>query len=149
MNAETIILPGIGGSGNDHWQTLWKQRGMSGPVFEPSSWDTPDLDDWAAALERAVRSTKHPPLLIAHSLACLLVAHWGATTAATSLESSCSWMAVSHRCRSRSGREVLQALRASQSPASVRKLTALGARPASIIGGARLLAPTSRLLGRY
>jgi predicted alpha/beta hydrolase family esterase len=81
MNTETIILPGIGGSGNDHWQTLWKQRGMSGPVFEPSSWDTPDLDDWAAALERAVRSTKHPPLLIAHSLACLLVAHWGAKQA--------------------------------------------------------------------
>jgi uncharacterized protein len=77
MPIDTIILPGIGGSGKGHWQTLWKERGMNGPVFQPSSWETPDLDDWAAALERAVRSAEHPPILVAHSLACLLVAHWG------------------------------------------------------------------------
>jgi predicted alpha/beta hydrolase family esterase len=77
MLTDTIILPGIGGSGKGHWQTLWKERGMNGPVFQPTSWASPDLDDWSEALGRAVRSAEHPPLLVAHSLACLLVAHWG------------------------------------------------------------------------
>jgi uncharacterized protein len=78
MNVSTIILPGIGGSGESHWQTLWQRQDPCAIVFQPSSWDQPELDDWIAALDRAVASAAEPPLLVAHSLACLLVAHWAA-----------------------------------------------------------------------
>ena len=36
----------------------------------------PDLKDWISALDRAVGAASKPPVLVAHSLACLLVAHW-------------------------------------------------------------------------
>ncbi len=71
-----ITLPGIGGSGKDHWQSLWEKAEPQFLRFEPTNWDEPDLRDWIQALERAVKNCKRPPVLVAHSLACLLVAHW-------------------------------------------------------------------------
>lgn len=46
--------------------------------FRPKDWDNPDLDDWIEALDRAIGKTAEAPILVAHSLACLLVAHWAA-----------------------------------------------------------------------
>lgn len=74
--AIAIILPGIGGSGPDHWQTAWESKYPGLTRFRPSSWDFPDLDDWLEALDVAVAEAEVPPFLIAHSLACLLIAHW-------------------------------------------------------------------------
>jgi predicted alpha/beta hydrolase family esterase len=71
-----VILPGIGGSGEAHWQTYWERRNSRASRFQPRSWDRPDLADWMAALDRAVAAAPGAPLLVAHSLACLLVAHW-------------------------------------------------------------------------
>jgi predicted alpha/beta hydrolase family esterase len=73
---DIIILPGIGGSGESHWQTHWERTDPRTRRFRPADWDRPDLKDWIAALEREVSLSKDPPLLVAHSLACLLVAHW-------------------------------------------------------------------------
>lgn len=73
---EIIHLPGIGNSGAFHWQSRWESADPSIRRFAPSSWDKPDLSDWIAALEQAVRAAPRPPVLVAHSLACLLVAHW-------------------------------------------------------------------------
>lgn len=75
----TIILPGIGDSGSAHWQSLWQAENPAFRRFAPDDWDRPQLDDWLAALERAIdeamQAGEGPPLLVAHSLACLLVAH--------------------------------------------------------------------------
>lgn len=71
-----IILPGIGGSGEAHWQTLWEEQDPRMQRFRPTNWDEPDLTDWISALERSVAAAPAPPVLVAHSLACLLVAHW-------------------------------------------------------------------------
>jgi predicted alpha/beta hydrolase family esterase len=73
---DIITLPGLGGSGDTHWQTLWERADARVTRFAPASWDQPDLHDWAQSLERAVARSKSPPVLVAHSLACLLVAHW-------------------------------------------------------------------------
>lgn len=72
----TITLPGITGSGEAHWQTLWEARDPRMVRFQPASWDHPDLSDWVAALNHTISAAPEPPLLVAHSLACLLVAHW-------------------------------------------------------------------------
>ena len=74
--SDIIMLPGLGGSGDDHWQTLWEQQDTRMRRFQPSSWDQPILTDWIAALDREIARSKTPPILIAHSLACQLVAHW-------------------------------------------------------------------------
>lgn len=75
-----LILPGYGNSGPDHWQTRWQAANPDWQRFTPTRWqDGPQCDDWLAALDRAVAAEPEPPLLVAHSLSCLLVGHWGAT----------------------------------------------------------------------
>lgn len=79
---QLIMLPGIYDSGPDHWQTRWQRADSHITRFEPQDWDKPRLDDWLPALSRAVAAAApHPPVLIAHSLACLLVPIWAATAA--------------------------------------------------------------------
>ena len=73
---DIVILPGIGGSGELHWQTRWEKTNPRCRRFQPTDWNQPDLEDWISALDRAVGAASKPPLLVAHSLACLLVAHW-------------------------------------------------------------------------
>jgi len=70
-----ITLPGIEGSDENHWQTHWERARPGMTRFRPSSWDVPDRADWEAALESAVGAGSDRPVLVAHSLACLLVAH--------------------------------------------------------------------------
>jgi predicted alpha/beta hydrolase family esterase len=74
--SDIVILPGIGGSGELHWQTRWEKTNPRYRRFQPTDWNRPELKDWIAALDRAVSAASKPPLLVAHSLACLLVAHW-------------------------------------------------------------------------
>jgi uncharacterized protein len=71
-----IMLPGIGGSGGDHWQTLWERSHPSMRRFSPPDWDKPELSEWCRALQDAIDAADPPVILVAHSLACLLVAHW-------------------------------------------------------------------------
>ncbi|MAC57377.1 MAG: hypothetical protein CMH85_03680 [Novosphingobium sp.] len=78
MTLPVLLLPGIGGSGPDHWQSHWERTDPDMTRFAPSDWDRPELADWCEALDRAVGTLDRPPILVAHSLACLLVAHWAA-----------------------------------------------------------------------
>ncbi|WP_082529871.1 RBBP9/YdeN family alpha/beta hydrolase [Rhizobium sp. Root1203] len=77
---EVIIMPGIGGSGEEHWQSRWQKAEPRARRFAPSSWDLPMLDDWIEALDREMAKSAEPPLIVAHSLACLLVAYWAQRT---------------------------------------------------------------------
>ncbi|MBK5282371.1 MAG: serine hydrolase family protein [Nitrospiraceae bacterium] len=71
-----LILPGLGNSGPQHWQTLWELRHPEWQRVNFGNWDSPVCDDWVRALDIAVQACPSPPVLVAHSLACLLVAHW-------------------------------------------------------------------------
>jgi predicted alpha/beta hydrolase family esterase len=73
-----LILPGLGSSGPEHWQTHWQQQNPEFVRVEQRDWDTPDRDEWVQTLDRAIAAHASPPLLVAHSLACALVAHWAA-----------------------------------------------------------------------
>jgi uncharacterized protein len=65
-----LIVPGFGGSGPEHWQSRWEQN-------EPSfRWDRPELESWLKALSDATAAAGAPPVLVAHSLGCLAVAHY-------------------------------------------------------------------------
>ncbi len=80
MSRPILILPGIGNSGAAHWQSLWEQGSPEMQRVQPSDWDRPDRDDWVGALEAAVARVGPQCVLVAHSLACLQVAHWAART---------------------------------------------------------------------
>jgi predicted alpha/beta hydrolase family esterase len=71
-----LILPGLGGSGPEHWQTHWETKNPDFIRVEQGDWDNPDLDEWVATLDGYIARQPAPPLLVAHSLSCALVAHW-------------------------------------------------------------------------
>lgn len=76
MSIPVLILPGLGSSGPEHWQTHWQKQNPAFIRVEQRDWDRPDREDWIATLDRAIAAQAAPPLLVAHSLACALVAHW-------------------------------------------------------------------------
>lgn len=71
-----ILLPGINNSGPRHWQSVWESCLLGAKRFKPHSWDKPRLKDWELALSTAVQHANDQTILVAHSLSCLLVAHW-------------------------------------------------------------------------
>jgi predicted alpha/beta hydrolase family esterase len=71
-----ITLPGIGNSGPDHWQSRWEEKSADMVRFKPDSWDAPEVENWLDALDTVVRVVGPTGVMVAHSLSCLLVAHW-------------------------------------------------------------------------
>lgn len=71
-----LTLPGLGGSGPDHWQSRWDDMRPGCRRVNMPDWNIPDYNSWMTALDEAVRACVEAPLLVAHSLSCLLVAHW-------------------------------------------------------------------------
>lgn len=78
-----LIIPGWGNSGEGHWQTLWAERVPGASRVVMPDWDRPERAAWVEALDRAIASTLaatgRAPVLVAHSLGCLAVAHWART----------------------------------------------------------------------
>lgn len=73
--SDIIIVPGLGGSGLDHWQTRWQARLSTARRVEPEERDTPDRASWCGSLVEAVAASRRPALLVAHGLGVLAVAH--------------------------------------------------------------------------
>jgi predicted alpha/beta hydrolase family esterase len=73
-----VIVPGIDGSGQDHWQSLWQDEwGSSATRIGPSSWTEPDLTDWCHALDQATEGYRAAGVvLVAHSLGCVAADYW-------------------------------------------------------------------------
>jgi uncharacterized protein len=69
-----FILPGLQGSGPDHWQSRWEVL-YGFERVQQHDWHRPLRGDWLAQLEEAVLRTK-PGILVAHGLACMQVAAW-------------------------------------------------------------------------
>jgi uncharacterized protein len=78
MAAPILIIPGFGGSGPEHWQSLWQARLADVRRVEQADWNKPDRAGWIAQLDAAVAQSKEAPILVAHSLSCALVACWAA-----------------------------------------------------------------------
>ncbi|MBK8454704.1 MAG: alpha/beta hydrolase [Thiofilum sp.] len=78
-----LILPGINNSGSEHWQTRWEQQNPHYTRIIQDDWDHPVCTTWAQRLEETIVKMGSDTVLVAHSLACLMVAHWANTTQLT------------------------------------------------------------------
>lgn len=73
-----LIVPGMGSSGEDHWQSRWER------VFpdrfsriQQEEWDEPNCGDWIARIESDVQAAGPANVvLVAHSLGCTAVNRW-------------------------------------------------------------------------
>jgi len=74
--APVLILPGYGGSGPEHWQTRWEARHPEYQRVQMQDWNEPAVDVWVKVLTDAVTASSVPPLIVAHSLGCLVVSHF-------------------------------------------------------------------------
>jgi uncharacterized protein len=72
-----LIVPGLGGSGDQHWQTHLERAFPSSVRVHQEEWDRPDLKKWLARLADAVDAIPGA-VLVAHSLGCPLVTHLAA-----------------------------------------------------------------------
>ena len=76
--ATVVFLAGIGDSEQEHWQRHWYRRAQEAVWVEHDDWDVPVCEAWVADLDRTLRATPGPKLIVAHSLGCLLVPEWAA-----------------------------------------------------------------------
>jgi predicted alpha/beta hydrolase family esterase len=69
-----FTLPGLSGSGPEHWQSIWEARHGFTRLAQ-DDWDQPSKSSWLKRLEQVLDAEPEPVVLAAHSLGCALVAH--------------------------------------------------------------------------
>jgi len=76
MKYTLLIVPGLGDSGEGHWQNNWLEHFPNAKKVIQKNWDKPILEDWLNNLNESINSIENPIIIIAHSLAVSLVMHW-------------------------------------------------------------------------
>lgn len=70
----TLIVPGLNGSPNGHWQDHWLKDDPSAKRVDQDDRHCPVLADWLSRLEAAL-ATVEEAYVVAHSLGCVLIAN--------------------------------------------------------------------------
>jgi predicted alpha/beta hydrolase family esterase len=77
-DCDFLVLPGLGNSGVDHWQSFWCMALRNAARVLQDEWDKPEPESWRRKLDAAIGQGRRPAVLICHSLSCALAAHWAA-----------------------------------------------------------------------
>lgn len=72
-----FIIPGLGNSGPQHWQTYFEKILPNCSRIEQQEWDAPSCEDWISTIDQALEAADlSNVILAAHSLGCATIAHW-------------------------------------------------------------------------
>ncbi|PZR29288.1 MAG: alpha/beta hydrolase [Citrobacter freundii] len=72
-----FIIPGLGNSGPQHWQTYFERTLPDCVRIEQAEWDAPSCAAWISTIDAALEGYDlSTVILIGHSLGCATVAHW-------------------------------------------------------------------------
>lgn len=72
-----LIVPGLGNSGPEHWQTYFEKSGDNFLRIEQEEWDAPRCVDWLETIDKKVlQFDLTNVVLIGHSLGCSTIVHW-------------------------------------------------------------------------
>ncbi|WP_038345400.1 RBBP9/YdeN family alpha/beta hydrolase [Acinetobacter sp. A47] len=67
----TVIVPGVGGSEAQHWQSWLQQQLVSSSRVQQKHWDRPVLSEWVAQFVKTINAAPAPVQIVAHSFGCL------------------------------------------------------------------------------
>jgi len=73
-----VIVPGLRGHVEEHWQTLLTARLPQVRCVEPAGRLNASLDERVEALQAVVACIEGPVVLVAHSAGCIVTVHWAA-----------------------------------------------------------------------
>lgn len=81
MTRTFLIVPGLNGSTDDHWQRHWLADHDDAVLVDQSDWANPQAGRWLHRLEQAIIA--HPgALLVTHSLGTILAARLAGSSVA-------------------------------------------------------------------
>ncbi len=69
-----LIVPGLRGSGPNHWQTWLESQLPGAQRVHQTDWDAPDLLRWSIAVANRIGRIDEPVVLIGHSFGALAAA---------------------------------------------------------------------------
>lgn len=72
-----LIVPGLGNSGPQHWQTYFENSAPNFARIEQKEWNSPVCADWIKNIDQHI--SHYDPagvIFIGHSLGCTAIAHW-------------------------------------------------------------------------
>jgi predicted alpha/beta hydrolase family esterase len=76
--ATVVLVPGLRGHVTDHWQTRLAATLPGARTVPPLGRVQPSLHARVTQLQRVVKQTPGPVVLVAHSAGCLVTVHWAA-----------------------------------------------------------------------
>ena len=82
-DTDLLILPGLGGSGPDHWQSRWGAKLPNAIRVEQDDWDRPVAAAWEDRLCETASRCERPMVVIAHSLGVVAFVRAATRLAAT------------------------------------------------------------------
>jgi uncharacterized protein len=72
-----LIVPGLGNSGPEHWQTYFESTGNNFHRINQIDWDAPICEHWIKTIDKESSAFDlSSVILIGHSLGCAAIAHW-------------------------------------------------------------------------
>lgn len=76
FDSTIVIVPGLGGSGPTHWQSIWEKEYNFIRVAQ-QDWETPVCSDWVETINDTLKNLDPAKvILVGHSLACITIAWW-------------------------------------------------------------------------
>lgn len=75
QDATILVVPGLGNSEPDHWQSRWQAKLSTAQRVEQDDWTAPDFEKWTKRIADAILASDKPVILLAHSLGVLAAVH--------------------------------------------------------------------------
>ncbi len=79
LPVRVLLVPGGGGSDPGHWHHAWAAADDRCRWVDQTDPSGGTREDWVATLDRVIGESAAPTVLVAHSLATVVVAHWVAS----------------------------------------------------------------------
>lgn len=75
-----LIVPGLGNSGENHWQTFLEKSGSNFHRILQKEWNASRCEEWITTIDKKVQEFElSTVVLIGHSLGCATIAKWAST----------------------------------------------------------------------